>query len=68
MRDITLRGSLNYPLTAWPRVFEMMRSGLLPAERLVDAEIGLDDVVEGGFQPLLDRGGAKMKILISTDQ
>ena len=45
----------------------MMRSGLLPAERLVDAEIGLDDVVEGGFQPLLDRGGAKMKILISTD-
>jgi (R,R)-butanediol dehydrogenase/meso-butanediol dehydrogenase/diacetyl reductase len=65
MRDITLRGSLNYPLTMWPRIFEMMRSGILPAEKLVDAEIGMDGVVENGFEPLLDREGAKMKILVS---
>lgn len=66
MRDITLRGSLNYPLTMWPQIFEMMRSGILPAEKLVDAEIGMEDVVRNGFEPLLDREGAKMKILIST--
>ena len=66
MRDVTLRGSLNYPLTAWPRIFEMMRGGILPAERLVDAEVGMDGVVKDGFEPLLDREGAKMKILVST--
>ena len=61
MRDVTLRGSLNDPLTLtmWPRIFEMMRSGIPPAEKLVDAEIGMDDVVESGFEPLLDREGAR---------
>lgn len=66
MRDITLRGSLNYPLTIWPRIFEMMRSGLFPAERIVDDEIAMEDVVERGFKPLLDPAGGKMKILVST--
>ncbi|MBM3092427.1 alcohol dehydrogenase catalytic domain-containing protein [Ensifer sp. T173] len=66
MRDITLRGSLNYPLTIWPRVFEMMKSGLFPAERIVDDEISLEEVVERGFKPLLDPAGGKMKILVST--
>jgi (R,R)-butanediol dehydrogenase / meso-butanediol dehydrogenase / diacetyl reductase len=65
MRDITLRGSLNYPLTIWPRIFEMMLSGLLPAEKIVDAEIPVDDVVPGGFQPLTDPQGSKMKILVA---
>ena len=66
MRDVTLRGSLNYPLTIWPRVFDLMRSGALPAEKVVDDEIAMDDVVEKGFVPLLDRNVCKMKILVSV--
>jgi (R,R)-butanediol dehydrogenase/meso-butanediol dehydrogenase/diacetyl reductase len=66
MRDITLRGSLNYPLTIWPRIFEMMRSGLFPAEKIVDDEISLEDVVERGFKKLLDPSGEKLKILVSA--
>ncbi len=66
MRDITLRGSLNYPLTIWPRIFEMMRTGLFPAEKIVDDEISLEDVVERGFKKLLDPTGGKLKILVSA--
>lgn len=66
MRDITLRGSLNYPLTIWPRIFEMMKSGLFPAERIVDDEIAMEEVVEQGFKKLLDPTAGKMKILVST--
>ncbi|MBY2942429.1 Zinc-binding dehydrogenase (plasmid) [Rhizobium leguminosarum bv. trifolii] len=67
MRDITLRGSLNYPLTIWPRIFEMMRTGLYPAEKIVDAEIAMEDVVQKGFRELLDPSGGKMKILVSME-
>lgn len=65
MRDVTLRGSLNYPLTVWPRIFDMIRSGLYPVEDIVDDVIGMDDVVKAGFLPLLDKAGAKMKILVA---
>ncbi|CAN7235859.1 2,3-butanediol dehydrogenase [Rhizobium sp. LjRoot254] len=65
MRDIALRGSLNYPLTIWPRIFEMMRTGLYPAEKIVDDEIAMDDVVDKGFRELLNPNGSKMKILVS---
>jgi (R,R)-butanediol dehydrogenase/meso-butanediol dehydrogenase/diacetyl reductase len=67
MRDVTLRGSLNYPLTTWPRIFEMIRGGILPVDQVVDAEIPVEDVVKGGFVPLLDKAGAKMKILVAID-
>ncbi|NTD86791.1 MULTISPECIES: 2,3-butanediol dehydrogenase [Rhizobium/Agrobacterium group] len=66
MRDITLRGSLNYPLTIWPRIFEMMRMGVLAAEKIIDDEISLEDVVERGFKKLLDPASGKLKILVSA--
>ena len=68
MRDITLRGSLNYPLNVWPRIFEMIHSGIYPVGKVVDAEIGLDDVVGRGFEPLLDKAGTSMKILINMQE
>ncbi len=68
MRDVTLRGSLNYPLTVWPRIFAMIRSGLYPVDDIVDGVIAMDDVVKDGFLPLLDKAGAKMKILVSMER
>lgn len=68
MRDITLRGSLNYPLNVWPRVFEMIHSGVFPVQKVVDAEISLDGVVTDGFKPLLDTSGTSMKILIDMQK
>jgi hypothetical protein len=64
VKDLTIQGSLCYPLTMWPRIIEMVRSGLFPAEAMIDDEIEMEDVIEKGFKPLLDPQGAMMKILI----
>jgi (R,R)-butanediol dehydrogenase/meso-butanediol dehydrogenase/diacetyl reductase len=44
----------------------MMRSGLFPVETVVDAETGMHDAKEQGFDALLAPGSAKLKILVST--
>ena len=64
VKDLTIQGSLCYPLTMWPRIIEMVRSGLFPVEAMVDDEIEMADVIEKGFKPLLDPQGAMMKILV----
>ncbi|MCB1431243.1 MAG: alcohol dehydrogenase catalytic domain-containing protein [Alphaproteobacteria bacterium] len=64
IRDIRLQGSLCYPTTLWPRVYSMIQSGKLPVDRVVDAEIALDDLIEKGFEPLLDPNGSMLKILV----
>ena len=64
VKDLTIQGSLCYPLTMWPRIIEMVRSGLFPVEAMIDDEIEMEDVIEKGFKPLLDPQGAMMKILI----
>jgi (R,R)-butanediol dehydrogenase/meso-butanediol dehydrogenase/diacetyl reductase len=64
MRDITLRGVYCYPVTSWPRVIRMIATGRLPVERIVTGRIGLDDLVAGGFEALLDGEGAEVKVLV----
>jgi (R,R)-butanediol dehydrogenase/meso-butanediol dehydrogenase/diacetyl reductase len=67
VKDITVQGSLCYPLTMWPRIIDMVRSGLFPIEAMIDDEIEMEDVIEKGFKPLLDPQGAMMKILMRID-
>jgi hypothetical protein len=67
VKDLTVQGSLCYPLTMWPRITDMVRSGLFPIEAMIDDEIEMADVIEKGFKPLLDPQGAMMKILIRVD-
>ena len=64
VKDLTIQGSLCYPLTMWPRIIDMVRSGLFPVEAMIDDEIEMTDVIEKGFKPLLDPQAAMMKILI----
>ena len=64
MRDLTLRGVYCYPVTSWPRVIRMIASGRLPVERIVTGRIELDDLVEGGFEALLDEEAAQVKVLV----
>jgi (R,R)-butanediol dehydrogenase/meso-butanediol dehydrogenase/diacetyl reductase len=42
----------------------MIENGRLPVDELIDSEIALGDLVNGGFEPLLDPGGSMMKILV----
>jgi (R,R)-butanediol dehydrogenase/meso-butanediol dehydrogenase/diacetyl reductase len=65
LRDVTLKGVYCYPVTSWPRVIRMIASGRLPVERIVTAQIALDDVVEKGFEALLDPNGSEVKVLVS---
>ena len=47
-------GTLCYYASDWPRVMDLMVSGQLPAERVVSAEIPIDDILELG-RDVLDR-------------
>jgi (R,R)-butanediol dehydrogenase/meso-butanediol dehydrogenase/diacetyl reductase len=64
MRDLTLKGVYCYPVTSWQRVIRMIASGRLPVERIVTGRIELDDLVEGGFEALLDEEASQVKVLV----
>ena len=64
MRDLTLRGVYCYPVTSWPRVIGMIAAGRLPVERIVTGRIELEDLVEDGFEALLDAAGSHVKVLV----
>ena len=65
-KDIDVRGSWTYPNHCWPRVMDLIASGLLPAGKVVTKLIGLDAAVEQGFEALLDPAGADLKIMIDV--
>jgi len=48
-----IQGNLAYAPPDFDRTIELMRTGQLPAERIVTAEIPLTDVVELGFDELI---------------
>lgn len=73
-KDVTVRersivGSNGYtsgPLAdkEFDMVASMMSEGLLDPESLITSRIPLEDIVERGFEPLLDRESNDVKILI----
>ena len=64
LRDIALKGVYCYPVTSWPRVIRMIATGRLPVERIITGRVGLDDLVPGGFEALLDPHGSHVKVLV----
>lgn len=44
----------------------MIESGRFPVEKVVTAQIAMDDVVEKGFEALLDPTGDQMKVLVNV--
>ena len=65
-KDIDIRGSWTYPNHCWPRVMDLIASGVLPAGKVVTKRIRLDDAVEQGFDSLLDPTGSDLKIIIDV--
>jgi (R,R)-butanediol dehydrogenase / meso-butanediol dehydrogenase / diacetyl reductase len=59
-----IQGNLAYAPPDFDRTIELMRTGQLPAERIVTAEIGLVDVVELGFDELIRPNTTHVKIHI----
>jgi (R,R)-butanediol dehydrogenase / meso-butanediol dehydrogenase / diacetyl reductase len=66
MKDITIEATWCYPVQIWPRIIRMVEAGLLPLEKIITAQIKAEDVVEKGFDVLLDKAGKHLKILVSV--
>ena len=64
LKDITLQATWCYPTTIWPRIAGMIAAGLYPVERIVTSTVEPEEVVEKGFEELLDPSGRNMKILV----
>jgi (R,R)-butanediol dehydrogenase/meso-butanediol dehydrogenase/diacetyl reductase len=68
LKDISLEATWCYPVQIWPRIVSMIESGGFPVEKIVTAEIPMHDVVEKGFEELLDPSGRHLKILVRVNQ
>jgi (R,R)-butanediol dehydrogenase/meso-butanediol dehydrogenase/diacetyl reductase len=64
--DITLAGTWCYPVTDWPRIIGLIAGGRLPVERVVTAQVPMDDVVRRGFEVLLSPTGDQVKVLVQA--
>jgi (R,R)-butanediol dehydrogenase/meso-butanediol dehydrogenase/diacetyl reductase len=67
LKDLTIEATWCYSVTDWPRVIRFISRGLLPVEKIVTAEVGLDHVVIAGFDRLIDPRGDQVKVLAGPD-
>ena len=63
-KDIIVRGSICYPSDSWPRVMDLIGSGLFPVEKVVTSVVDLDNAMSHGFERLLDPEGVEVKVLL----
>jgi (R,R)-butanediol dehydrogenase/meso-butanediol dehydrogenase/diacetyl reductase len=66
LKDITVEATWCYPTQIWPRIARMIAAGIFPVEKVITARIAAEDVVQKGFEALLDPAGEHLKILVTT--
>lgn len=66
LKDISVEATWCYPTYVWPRLAGLIAAGKLPIEKVITGRIDADDVVENGFEALLDPSGEHLKILVET--
>jgi (R,R)-butanediol dehydrogenase / meso-butanediol dehydrogenase / diacetyl reductase len=66
LKDLSIEATWAYPVHVWPRVGRLVASGRLPIERIVTTRTTLDQVVEAGFERLIDPSGGETKVLIKS--
>jgi (R,R)-butanediol dehydrogenase / meso-butanediol dehydrogenase / diacetyl reductase len=64
LKDLSVVGTWCYPIYDWPRIIGLISSGRCPVEKVVTAEIGVEEIVTGAFEPLLDPQGREMKVMV----
>lgn len=65
-KDLSLYGSWCYRLTDWPRIIRLVASGRYPVANAVTTRVALPDVVEKGFDVLVDPRGDQLKVLVHS--
>lgn len=63
MNERKIVGSLGYQRD-FPRAMALLGAGRIDASAFVTAKVALDDVIDGGFVELYERGGNHVKILV----
>lgn len=66
LRELTIKGTAAYR-NIFPEVIALISSGRLPVEKLVTSVISLDEVVEKGFEALVN-DASEVKILVDLHQ
>lgn len=66
MRELTIIGTAAYR-NIFPEVIALISSGRLPVEKLVTSVIKLDDIVEKGFETLVNNP-SEVKILVDLEK
>jgi (R,R)-butanediol dehydrogenase / meso-butanediol dehydrogenase / diacetyl reductase len=64
--DIILRGSICYPCDSWPKVMNVIASGVFPLERIVTGIVPLEEAITQGFDRLLDPQGTELKVVLDV--
>lgn len=68
LKDLQIQATWAYPVHVWARVGRLIATGRLPVERVISSQIGVDDVVEKGFDRLIDPAGEESKVLVTATQ
>ena len=66
LKDITIEATWCYPVQIWPRMARLIAAGSLPVEKVITSRIDAADVVDKGFEALLDPAGRHLKIVVRT--
>lgn len=64
MKELDLRGTIGY-VNNHPATIELVESGKVDLKPFITGKIGLDDLVDEGFDTLINRNETAVKILVS---
>jgi (R,R)-butanediol dehydrogenase/meso-butanediol dehydrogenase/diacetyl reductase len=65
-RELSLVGVYAFSLEGFARIPEQIDAGTFPIDRIVTSTIALEDVVQKGFDALLDPSEGEIKILVDV--
>lgn len=63
LKEIDLRGTIGYS-GDHPSTIELVRSGTLDLSSFITGRIGLDDLITGGFEELINNNEKNVKIIV----
>ncbi|TDT32670.1 2,3-butanediol dehydrogenase [Naumannella halotolerans] len=66
MKEIDMRGSIAY-VNNHPETIELVESGKIDLAPFITGRIGLDDLIDEGFDTLINRNETAVKILVSPN-
>lgn len=63
-----MAGGISYTLEDFHDVLELLASRAIPAEKMISSVVPLANIIEGGFQELINNKAKHVKILIQANQ